>query len=132
MVIWLRGFLEELGFTQHEPTVLYTDSVSAKALADICNIGHKSAHLVMRINYIHECVEAGIIALKYISSSNEVADVLTKLLPVESHEQHTKFLMEGHNSQQPVEAPILPKENPKNKNMFKFDRLTGKWAFKLK
>ena len=78
-------------------------------------------------------VEAGIIiALKYITSANEVADVLTKLLPIEPHEQHANmFLMEGHNSQKTtVEAPILPKENPNNKNMFKFDRTTGKWTFK--
>jgi hypothetical protein len=36
----------------------------------------------MRINYIHECIEAGIIKLQYVNTDNEVADVLTKLLPV--------------------------------------------------
>jgi hypothetical protein len=95
MAIWLRGFLEELGCKQIEPTVLHTDSASAKALADICNIGTNSSHLVMRINYIHECVEAGIIQLKYINTLNEVADILTKLLPVEAHERHSQFLLEG-------------------------------------
>jgi hypothetical protein len=30
----LRGFLAELGYPQNEPTVIYTDSISAKTLAD--------------------------------------------------------------------------------------------------
>ena len=129
MAIWLRGFLEELGFEQFEPTVLHTDSVSAKALADICNIGTNSSHLVMRINYIHECVEAGIISLKYINTLNEVADVLTKLLPVEPHEQHSRFLLEGHNSQEPVAMPDT--EHKKAKSDFTLDHRTGKWKHRL-
>ena len=129
MAIWLRGFLEELGFKQVEPTVLHTDSVSAKALADICNIGTNSSHLVMRINYIHECVEAGIIQLKYINTLNEVADILTKLLPVEAHERHSQFLLEGHNCQQPVVMPLIPKK--RHKSDFTIDRQTGKWKHKL-
>jgi len=130
MAIWLRGFLEELGFEQFEPTVLHTDSVSAKALADICNIGTNSSHLVMRINYIHECVEAGIISLKYINTLNEVADVLTKLLPVEPHEQHSRFLLEGHNSQEPVVA-MPDTEHKKAKSDFTLDHRTGKWKHRL-
>mmetsp|Transcript_29793 Transcript_29793/g.40907 ORF Transcript_29793/g.40907 Transcript_29793/m.40907 type:complete len:1150 (+) Transcript_29793:1094-4543(+) len=125
--IWLRGFLDELGFTQNEPTVLYTDSQSAKALADIFKIGSNSAHLVMRINYIHECIESGIVRLKYINTFNEVADILTKLLPVQLHERHTDFLLRGHNFIEPttVVKPVVVKSN------FKFNSAIGKFVHKL-
>ena len=81
----------------------------------------------MRINYIHECVEAGIIALKYINSANEVADVLTKLLPIEPHEQHTQFLLSGHNANELVVIPNVPKT--KGTSTFKFDRNKGKFFY---
>ena len=125
--IWLREFLAELGFTQNEPTVLYTDSQSAKALAEIFKVGNNSAHLVMRINYIHECIEAGIISLKYINTFNEVADVLTKLLPMHLHERHTEFLLHGHNNIKPtaVVKPVTVKSK------FKFNLSTGKFVHKL-
>jgi hypothetical protein len=38
----------------------------------------------MRINFLHEQVTGKVIELKFINTENEVADVLTKLLPVES------------------------------------------------
>jgi len=99
--VWMRGILAELGFPQNGPTVLYTDSVSAKALADTARLGSNSSHLVLRINYIHECIENGTIELKYITTENEVADVLTKLLPLPTHEQHTRILLHGHGGKEP-------------------------------
>jgi len=68
----MRGFLEELGFPQKNPTVLHTDSESAIKLGELCNVGNNSLHIVMRINYIHECIEAGIIKLQYVNTDNEV------------------------------------------------------------
>ena len=69
-VIWLRGFLTEVGFPQLAPTVIYTDSISAKTLIDSYQIGNNSAHLVMRLNYLHECVENKLIELKYINTND--------------------------------------------------------------
>jgi hypothetical protein len=114
--IWLRGFLEELGYPQLEPTVIYTDSQSAKTLIDSFNIGNNSAHLVMRLNYLHEVVDQGIIVLKFIDTLNQVADILTKLLPVHSHEHFTDILALGHHGIDPTpKAKIVYKSKPINK-----------------
>jgi hypothetical protein len=94
--VWLRGFLSELGFPQNEPTVIFTDSISAKTLIDSFNIGNNSAHLVMRINYLHEMVENGTVQLKYIDTLNQIADILTKPLPIFSHEHFMETLLRGH------------------------------------
>jgi hypothetical protein len=99
--IWLRGLLEELGYPQSSPTILYTDSMSAKTLADSARINNNNCHLVLRINYIHECIQNKIIELKYITTENEVADVLTKLLPLPSHERHSSVLLRGHDGKLP-------------------------------
>ena len=36
---YLRGFFAELGFPQLEPTVIYTDSKSAKQLIELFHVG---------------------------------------------------------------------------------------------
>jgi hypothetical protein len=100
--IWLRGFLEELGFPQLEPTVIYTDSQSAQALINSFNVKNNSAHLVMRLNYLHEVVTRGLIVLKYIDTLNQVADILTKLLPIHSHEHFKDILTQGHDGREPT------------------------------
>ena len=104
--IWLRGFLAELGFTQSHPTIFYTDSASAIDLGELFRVGKNSIHMTMRLNFIHECIENGIISLKYINTDLEVADVLTKLLPVSAHEMHTQCLMKGHYGKTPSSTDL--------------------------
>jgi len=83
--LYLRGFLSELGFPQTHATIIYTDSVSAKALIELFNVGPKSAHIIMRLNYLHEQVLLKNIELKYINTNFQVADILTKLLSPTFH-----------------------------------------------
>jgi hypothetical protein len=88
----------ELGYPQLTPSLIYTYSLSAKALADACQIGNNSAHITMRINFLHEQVTGKVIELKFIITENEVADVLTKLLPVEFHRRHSEILLLRHTA----------------------------------
>jgi len=115
-VIWLRGFLEEIGFKQLKPTVIYTDSQSAQTLINSFQIGNNSAHMVMRINYLHEQVMNKNIELKYINTDEQVADILTKLLAVPKFLKFKKFLLKGHGGLLPS---TLPKKIPATKK-FKF------------
>jgi hypothetical protein len=106
--IYLRGFLSELGFPQHHATIIYTDSVSAKALIDLFNVGSKSAHIIMRINFLHEQVLLKTIELKYVNTDLLVADILTKLLSVPKHQLFTDFLLKGHNGILPIQESKHP------------------------
>ena len=99
--LYLRGFLSEIGFPQRHATVIYTDSVSAKSLIDLFNVGSRSAHIIMRLNFLHEQVLQRNIELKYVNTDSLVADILTKLLSVPKHELFTKFLLKGHNGLTP-------------------------------
>jgi hypothetical protein len=64
----------------------------------------------MRINYLHEMVENGTVQLKYIDTLNNVADILTKPLPIFSHEHFTETLQHGHGG-------VIPE--PKSKVIYK-------------
>jgi hypothetical protein len=99
---WFRGFLTEIGYPQKEPTVIFTDSISAKTLADTFHVSSRSGHLVVRINYIHQEILAGNISLKYIDTNNMVADVLTKALPANPLIVHRRSLLHGHDNVTPT------------------------------
>ena len=77
-IIWTRGFLLELGFEQHQPTTIWTDSESAQLLASTFILSSKSQHLTMRINAIHQEVVNKVIVIKWIDTEGNTVDVLTK------------------------------------------------------
>jgi hypothetical protein len=85
----------------------------------------------MRLNFIHKCIQDNIITLKYINTDLQVADVLTKLIPVSALEFHTLRLMKGHYG-------ILPKSSDLNRTAVKtemlknLNRLTYKIKYKAK
>ena len=85
----------------------------------------------MRINYTHESIEAGIIKLQYVNTDNEVADVLTKLLPVAAHQIHKEFLMHGHHGLKPSGETSKKNDQRRNKRvLFKLNQFTGKYVHK--
>jgi hypothetical protein len=117
-IIWLRGFLLEIGFPQLKPTVIYTDSQSAKALIDMFRVGNNSAHIVMRLNYLHQETLRGTIELKFIDTDNEVADILTKLLALPKFEHFKSILLYGHGGVKP-EAIVKEIPAPNTSSAFK-------------
>jgi hypothetical protein len=111
-IIWTRGFLEELGFEQTQPTTVWTDSASALLLSTSYRLSSKSQHLTMRINAIHQEVVNGTIVIKYIDSDSNSVDVLTKALPIIPFERHTHSIQHGfgnsriHVKAKKVDRPI--------------------------
>jgi hypothetical protein len=130
--IWMRGFLAELGFPQTDPTVFYTDSASAIDLGELFRVGKNSIHMTMRLNFIHECIQDKTISLKYINTDLQVADVLTKLLPVSSHELHTQCLMKGHYGILPKSSDLNRRSTVKTDLLKNVNRPTYKIKYKAK
>ena len=101
-VIWLKEFLQELGFPQGRVPI-YVDSEPALILANTYKVGHRSNHLLVRLNFIHQEIEKGNIQLIWINSEGNVADMLTKPLLEPLFSKHEKTLMEGF-ANMPIEA----------------------------
>jgi hypothetical protein len=78
-------------------------------LSETCNIGIATAHLVVRINYIHEEIVNGNIQLKFINSDDQVADVLTKALPMPNFKEHADKLLKGFDGRTPAASTIQSK-----------------------
>ncbi|KAD3336473.1 hypothetical protein E3N88_31992 [Mikania micrantha] len=81
--IWLRRSLEELGFKQEDPTVIYCDNKSAINLSKNPILHSRSKHIELRYHFIREMVTKKQVSLEYCSTHHQLADVLTKALSME-------------------------------------------------
>jgi hypothetical protein len=79
-VVWLRKILFELGHDQSSPTVVFEDNQGAIALSENPVFHARTKHISIRHHYIRELVSMGIIQVQYISTTNQIADGLTKPL----------------------------------------------------
>ena len=83
--VWLRAFLVGLGLNASAPTSIHCDSQGAIALAKNPEHHQRSKHIDMRYHFVREQVTGGVITLDYTSTSDMVADQLTKPLSRDMH-----------------------------------------------
>lgn len=81
-MIWLKGFLEELGRKQ-ESSVLFCDSQSAIHLAKNPVFHARTKHIDLRYHFIRSLLEDGDLLLQKILGSKNPADMLTKPVTID-------------------------------------------------
>jgi len=79
-IIWLRGLLRELGFAQEQATVLQVDNQSAMAMASDDVHHARTKHIDIRHHFIRQHIAEGSLALRWVASAEQEADILTKPL----------------------------------------------------
>jgi hypothetical protein len=79
--MWMYSFLEELCMPQERPAILYGDNMGAAALARDAKGHARVKHIDIREHYIRERVAAGDINIQHVASTNNLADIFTKVLP---------------------------------------------------
>jgi hypothetical protein len=79
--IWLRRLIGEIFKPIEGPTVLFSDSQSAIALAKDGHYHARTKHIDIRYHFIRYIIEEGTIKLNYCPTDDMTADTLTKALP---------------------------------------------------
>jgi hypothetical protein len=79
-MVWMRSFLNKLGYSFNPPLLLLVENQSAIQAA--CNPEHhrRMKHLNLRFFWLRDMVNSGIIAVRYIPTTDMAADLLTKVL----------------------------------------------------
>jgi hypothetical protein len=91
-----RELLALLGARQVAPTQLFIDSMAGVDLVSNVFVMHpKCRHFNRDINYVRECVQSGIVSIYHVSTDYNPADILTKVLAEEKHQQFTSMLLKG-------------------------------------
>jgi hypothetical protein len=77
-VMWLTQLLEEMKYKVSTPSVLYVYNQAAKSIAENQIINAKSKHIQVKYYFVKELVRDKKIELKWVSTKQQLADILTK------------------------------------------------------
>ena len=78
--LWIKHFLEELGLWNQPKLILYEDNKNCIRLAENPEHITKAKHIEIKHHFIRERVERGEIEMRYLETSQMIADMLTKSL----------------------------------------------------
>lgn len=76
------NFLQEAGFKATDPMTIHQDNLSTIHIAtNPMQFTKRTKHIDIKMRFIEEAVEKGVVKLVYCPTENMVADILTKALP---------------------------------------------------
>ncbi|KAI0488022.1 hypothetical protein KFK09_027845 [Dendrobium nobile] len=86
-VLWLRCLIEELQIPQNSPTKIYCDNTSAISLAKNPIFHARTKHIEIDYHFLRQHLDSGYITIHHVTSAAQIADVLTKALPIAQFEE---------------------------------------------
>ncbi|PKU77095.1 Retrovirus-related Pol polyprotein from transposon TNT 1-94 [Dendrobium catenatum] len=81
-VLWLRRLANELLIPQHQPTTIFCDNTSAIALANNPVFHARTKHIEIDYHFISGHIKQGAIRVHHLSTTDQIADILTKPLSI--------------------------------------------------
>ena len=119
--IWLRKFLQELGYTQPEPTEILVDNQSAIKLAQNPEFHQRSKHIDVRFHFTRSLIEAKEIQVQYVPTEVQLADILTKPLLKNKHENMREMIgMVENEEPRSIKAGKAQVTKPRFKALWSF------------
>ncbi|GAU45181.1 hypothetical protein TSUD_178740 [Trifolium subterraneum] len=82
--IWLRSILNQLNQTKDNVTIIYCDNSSSIKLAKNPIMHGRSKHIDVRSHFLGDLNNEGVIELKHCRTNEQLADIMTKALKIES------------------------------------------------
>lgn len=84
-VLWMLKLLRDLAISHNVPTLLLCDNKAALSIVANLVQHERKKHIEVDCHFIREKHKFGIIKPHYVSSKAQLADILTKSLPVDQH-----------------------------------------------
>ncbi|PKU74614.1 Retrovirus-related Pol polyprotein from transposon TNT 1-94 [Dendrobium catenatum] len=81
-IMWIRRLADKLGISQSTPTVIHCDNTSTIALAKNPVFHARTKHIELDYHFISDHIRKGHVSIAHICSEDQIADILTKSLPI--------------------------------------------------
>ncbi|PKU87324.1 Retrovirus-related Pol polyprotein from transposon TNT 1-94 [Dendrobium catenatum] len=81
-ILWLRRLATEFHISQTKPTTIFCDNTSAISLSNNPVFHARTKHIEIDYHFISGHIQQGEIQVAHISSADQIADILTKSLPL--------------------------------------------------
>jgi hypothetical protein len=121
-IIHFRNVLEELGYIQLEPTIIYTDSQATVEFFKYYKNSRKLKHLLKLLHGIRLAINEKIIKLVFINSEFNAADGLTKLLVEKNFIDFSSWILQGYTEDEMIKYLDQSKAKEKTKKSKKTKR----------
>ena len=92
-LLYFRNFLEELGFPQQQPTIIYGDNAAAILHARDKKLTERSKHLRLRHWHCRTCTAKGWVLPTHMPGRSLIADAMTKPLKKFDFTRHRQALI---------------------------------------
>ncbi|KAL8166907.1 hypothetical protein V2J09_008406 [Rumex salicifolius] len=79
-LLWVMSLLRELHVSNAEQPVIYCDNMGATSLSSNPVFHSRMKHIALAFHFVREQVQKGLLRVSYISTNDQLADVLTKPL----------------------------------------------------
>ncbi|GAU32111.1 hypothetical protein TSUD_357950 [Trifolium subterraneum] len=90
--IWLKRILESMGLKQQRCLDVFCDNISTIKLSKNPVLHGRSKHIDIRFHFLRNLSYDGTIEMKHCTSQNQIADIMTKALKLESFENLKRML----------------------------------------
>jgi hypothetical protein len=85
--IYVRRIFEDLGHSMYGPLSMMVDNQTAIKQSTTTMDLKTSRHIGLKQHYLRQQCNEGTLALEYVNTHDQLADALTKCLPVKQHEE---------------------------------------------
>jgi hypothetical protein len=92
-LLWLRGMMKELGLNVQTGSVVHGDNQSTIAISKNGIRSERTKHIDVKYRFVTEVIERGDIQLKWVSTTEQQADIFTKALAQPAFEKLRRDLM---------------------------------------
>lgn len=82
-IVWLKGLFKELGISFARPDLLFCNNKVVIQIANNPVFHERTKHIKIDCHFIREKQLEGIVQPTYVSSKQQVADLLTKALGIQ-------------------------------------------------
>ena len=96
--LWVHHLLTELNVRHTLPITIHDDNQAAIALANNPVAHQRTKHMDIRYHFVREHIASGLIAVRYVPTGDNIADVFTKATPVPVFRTHQPKLVSGQDS----------------------------------
>ena len=92
-VQYIRRLMDDLGYAQSQPTMLYEDNMVCIYMSESAAMYHKARHINTRVYHLRELCKEGQLKLIKVESAKQLADSLTKGTPRPLLVEHRKGML---------------------------------------
>ena len=84
-VTWMSALLKDMGLNDLPPTLIKSDNQAALSIAANPVLHERTKHIELDCHFIRDKIAEGKVTTEFVPSHAQVADILTKSLPVKQH-----------------------------------------------